>query len=319
MRGQFDQSLKMVWESLSDTGVSDNVFVRSHTPALSLFHDETDFANIISTRPEDSGYVADELQRVVGESTTGMSLFKLRYLKTCRLLYVKEIQKGLKHLIDQKWADDDMLAWKAQMRRRCAELAELGFKKFEKHDAMIPFFGEEVKIQVECAEDEAEFHLWGLVKSVGLNNGQLPAKPWERCLFSEGCFEHLPRFDHVPQAMLAKIKAARDAAEDFLRHAGSDGDDASLQKMCEVLIGKSKQLLKLDRTMIVDLAFIEHKARDLLQHTVEQRTLSCFPSETHSLTLMECAKRLVEFQSSYAFKACNSTVQKDMGGQLSPW
>ena len=308
MKPQLDISLKVAWQDAAESHIRDAVWVRANAGALSFFCDEADLAKIISTPVEDSGDVADELHRVVTQSSACKSMFKKRYLKALRVFFLRATSESLRKVVDARFSTDLIAEHMGCVRESTRQLIANGVKKFDKVKTKVGFFGKEMKIDVDSPETEADLHWYCLVTTIGVNTGQLPMMPYEACLFTEGCFDNVPRFLQIPDAKLGKIRAVREAAVDYLTSV----EDGTLSSMVSELSKHAKALQKLNKGFKADLQFLVHHAEGMHLQQVQNAVLGCFPSSEHKITFAETGKKLVEFMQTPAFQACGVTMKKHL-------
>ena len=147
-------------------------------------------------------------------------------------------------------------SFKKLMKTQCADLLQHGHKKFEWIMTEIQYFGEELSIVVESPEEEWDMRLSCAIRSCAINSGKIKMLHWEILLFEKDGLPDYPKFLKVPKLLLQQCVSPRLAAADFLAD-----EDYQLSRMIKVMLGKKSMCLKLDRSFICDMVFLEKGPR----------------------------------------------------------
>ena len=110
-----------------------------------------------------------------------------------------------------------------------------------------------------------------------MHTGQLDAFPWERALYPADVPGGIASVQ-VPEEHLDKIRAGRQSALNFL--AAAPRNVRSITEMHAILVQDKnrRELKKLDRTIDLDLVYLEKVVPNLLREKMFARTLDCLPS-----------------------------------------
>ena len=123
-------------------------------------------------------------------------------------------------------------------------------------------------------------------KALGALNG-LPLMKQEKWILEEKLGEAAEC--KVPQAVIAQVKAARVCAEEILndaRRVGAFSDIKALMK------SNSGLLLALDRTLLLELEWLEQHGEGVFVQAVHKQILSCFPAPPVNITLNQAILKL---------------------------
>ena len=306
MKGQLGLSLKWAWEELSEAGVKQAVFVRSYQEALSLYHDPDELMKIVQAEQSVES-VAESIKKVVGESCVGKAMFTIAWIKASRVFFRREIDKGIRQLIDHNFDENEMQSFKHLMAQQCNSLVDTGHKRFERICTEVVFLGKPVNVYVETPEDEWEFRLACAVKGCCINSGQESMLPWESLLCKAGEVPNTPASAKVSEKLVDHYASARSAAKGFL---GSEC--VQLSEMIKVILSKRSHLIKLDRSFQCDLVFLEKKSEELLRSQLNTAVLDCLPSEGKEVTLLDASKSLAALKASAQYLACSPAVQGEL-------
>ncbi len=310
MKLQFDNALKWTWEELAEGGVSAHVFLLAHAGPSGLYHDVDVLKRMLATSDSESDSIAELIHKVVGESSLGKSMFTVKWIKASRAIDKKEVEKGIRVLIDHSFDNKEVETFKLLMKTQCADLLQHGHKKLERIMTEIHYFGEKLSIVVESPEEEWDMRLSCSLRSWAINSGQIEMLPWEILLFEKDGLPDYPKFLKVPEQLLQQCLAPRLAAADFL----TDEDD-QLSKMINIMVGKRNMCLELDRSFMCDMTFLEKKAEGLLRNKLHNEVLACLPSMEKPMTLMESNKALPTCQGD--FTSLESVVCNILGSYSS--
>lgn len=307
MKDQLGLALKHSWEEMAEAGVRPAVFLRSFHEPLGLYHDTTVLNKIISAGDQVE-HVAEDIQTVVGESAVGKSMFTVAWIKASRVFFRREIDKGIRALVDHSFDVQEVKSFKHLMSRQCQLLMDIGHKRFQRIDTDISFLGECIRISAETPEDEHDMRFACAVKGCCINSGQLPMMPWEALLFKVGEVPDTPAFVQMPKVFAEQVSSAREAAVDLL-----GPDCVQLSEMIRIMLAKKPLLMKLDRSFQCELAFLETRGEELLRARLNREVLLALPSEDRDVTLVDAARSLARLKSSAMFLAASPSVQGEIG------
>lgn len=177
MRPVFDESLKHLWESMSEAGVASMTFYRSHKAMLMLFGEAADWEKVFEGADGEES-ASEEIRRVAQGSAVGASMLKGGLLRLARRQFQQKAVKKLSDLAHMDYDGLSMRAFTQSMMNKTAALVKLGAKPCERVSTTVLFMGAEVKATVESIDDEWEFRLNALLKTQAFNSGQIQPLPW---------------------------------------------------------------------------------------------------------------------------------------------
>lgn len=183
MRQQLDIALTYTWEEMSANGIRAQTFIRSHHDFLVVFMDVVDLAAVVDAGNK-YGSVPQQAKRVVESSHIGRSMFHDVWLRISRYMYQQSIEATLKDLAHLDSDDTEVEHFKGIMRRGAEQLVAGGVATLSTQaSSMVSCLNTVVKVDVESLNDEWEFRLCSILKTIGVNIGQLPMLPYDAVLF----------------------------------------------------------------------------------------------------------------------------------------
>ena len=175
----------------------------------------------------------------------------------------------------------DIEAFRVLQRREAASLVRLGCKQFERMKSTVLFLGQEVEVTCESPDDEWEVRLWAALKGAACNSGEVPFMNWEAMLHSAGSLKGLPQFVNLPADLLMKISGARETAAGFIENSYCFKD------MYRILSGKVKVLKSLDRSFVLELAYLEKHAAVIGGQIISERVIESLPDSGRQVAITQ--------------------------------
>lgn len=285
MRGSLDDALKHAWENMSEAGVSAAAFYRSHKMVLAMFADESDLSSIFESKDR-VNECPDAIRRVAHGSAIGSSMFKTDILKVGRKNFQDMIVSKLSDLQHLDFENVGLEGFKQAMMQETVNLSRMGAKPFERVVSVVRYLGVDLKIPMESLNDEWEFRLAAAVKSDAVSAGHLPMLPWEELAYAVRGVPHARAYGKVPEELLAQFSAARDAMRDWVSDIG--GERAIILKdMQRIVAPRVKQLRQLDRTIDLDLHFLEHAVEGIIREKNYEKVIASLPTPDAPVTLKQ--------------------------------
>ena len=147
------------------------------------------------------------------------------------------------------------------------------------------------------------------VRTHGLNNGQVEMLPWESALFKKGEIPNAMQTAQIPDSALEPYVDGRDSALSvFSKKRGTFKD------MLDTFNKNKAAILGMDRSMVLEGAFLESHALEFGTEMVHSQALGAFPGEGKNVSTVDCVAALVKIQSSILCMTCGPAVVGQVRG-----
>ena len=113
-----------------------------------------------------------------------------------------------------------------------------------------------------------------LIKMIGINTGALKMLPWEAVLFTVRSIPQVPAWVDAEPDLFEKYAPAR---EEMATMIGEDVVTIAQMKAAVLTRDKRKILKKMDKTIVLELEFLENHAEKCLKAKTRINILSLFP------------------------------------------
>ena len=123
---------------------------------------------------------AQAVQRIVTGSAVGRSL------RVSRVLFVGRVHQRLRDLEHNDFTEGEVDPFRAEMYREVQMLLSIGHKRYDKWQAKVKHFTQDVGIGIEDPDDEWSFRFDSHIETVKINSGLLQMLPYEALLFQKG-------------------------------------------------------------------------------------------------------------------------------------
>ncbi len=174
------------------------------------------------------------------------------------------------------------------------------------------FLGTNVTIPRSSLHDEWEFMFAGCIKSNACNAGCLPFLPWESLLFKTGAIPHTSQTVKPPEGALQEYANVR---ETVLHCMGTDlRTFADMRKQAQTY---SKTWLGLDRSVCLELSFLNEIAEGLAKERLHHAVLDALPSDVVMKTHGDSLQALRKIKSSDLAFVTGASMTSELEGVIS--
>lgn len=258
-------------------------FIEKYREPLTLFVNATDLETAMASIQKGRDPPTAVMLRILDGGRTTKNIFSAQAAKMDFNLFVQNAVQRVKDLENLNFAEEEVTAFEGIMVGEARRLFDSGHVSFERKDVEMNFLGVELKLPVSDPHELWKNVLMARVKTIAVQNGLVPALPWETALAaSQGGWKSLSTTVDIAGSVLSDIKIARRAALKMLGDAPLNFADAR-----GVFHSQSKALLELDGTFRLELTYlndvVEEKASDILRDQV----LHALPAESRLVTMKQ--------------------------------
>ena len=139
-----------------------------------------------------------------------------------------------------------------------------------------------MQVQLDGGQDEWWCRMVARARSQMINNGQSHMLPWEELAYDVGTLPGVPSATRVPDAWAVELNAGREAAFDYL-----GGKCYLLKDMQHKMLAKEKDILDIDRFMILELTWLHEHAETTIRERVHNAVFHALPSHDTTKQMKE--------------------------------
>jgi hypothetical protein len=297
----FDIPLMRQYQKLKRVGVSVEQWIDSEFDLACLIMSKADILAVKTARGK-WDQVAAQIRRLTEATRTGLAVFAFARDLIAKEAFLQSIGSLLKDVIDEDFAEDAVRKWSAACIEKDAVFQKKKVKS--KTTDVLTLFQEPLQFENESvlATSQLKYALAMREKAIGRPGG-LPMSALEELIF--GHIAIPPGDCKIPQSVLKPALAARSV----LKTVCDQNADASLIDLQAVVRSTSETLLRMDRSVRVDLELI-YQSEDLIDKALGRKILLALASETNHLTISQSLVLLSELKASRLAKLARAAMQK---------
>ena len=157
-----------------------------------------------------------------------------------------------------------------------------------------------------------QFRLAAVQKSVVVCRGDLKMHIWESLLWEIGRIPDVPAEVRVPKQQLSDFEHGRQVVADLFPL--SDGLP-TISQMKKDVNAKFKDLVGLDRSFVLDLAFLQEKVEPIAVAQLEGSILAALPEKDLPISPTDTMLRLERLKSARLTTALGGKGQKNLSSK----
>ena len=231
--------------------------------------------------------------------------------------FLSEIDRRIDSLDHLDYDNKELSSFKSMLQRDCAKLGRLlevsvaGKKK--RRGMTLPFMTVSVELTSLAHINETwQLRLSSRLKTIALSAGQLERMPWDEALWGTGELPGVRSQITLPADQLDPYVNGRELLKEKLQPvwAGTVSDWISVVNLHE------GELLDLDDTAVMDVAFLNHHVLKLLRLRLEDIVLGAFPVGSPG-DIGEVRKRLMEVKDHAVIRAGGGPFEREHASVIS--
>ena len=264
MQHQFDGCLCFDFEAQADTKIKIQTYLSRRKAEMSLFCEPDDIDALVGAQGA-FHTVPHIVARCMKQCEVMRIMLASAWLGCSREIFREKIRISMLELEREDFSHEGYDQFIGLMTDASKRLRDEGHSRGKhKWEVEIPMLGAHVPLTLDFAGDEWEMFLWGRVLSVAVNTKQLRrALPWEELLAPPGSAELVPEALQLPSSLLEPMAALRATILELL------GDTpGSLADMIKCMRKHKAQLGDYHKSFMLQMAFLESKAEDMLKDQV---------------------------------------------------
>jgi hypothetical protein len=310
LKDEFDSVLVHVFEKLSLGGsVTPLNFVKRNRSVLLRFVDVPDLNHAIEcidkgVHPEPSTF-----RRVLGSCKIAALLFKEQGLKIEYVLFLGDIQKRLVDLAHNDYEIIEVNSFKKLFIKQAQLLNRNGAVDWDKGVGKISFFGSDTQVPLLSHNDQWELRLMADLKGNAVASKLLEPLPWETLILDAVGPGKLRENCRIPAELLTDFMNVRDA---IYRVMGRQ--PLTIKEMKRILNPHKKAFCELDRSVVLELTFLDEEVETILTGKLHQKVLDAFPHALQQKTISEVCFELEKMKASNLCVACGADLESEVSG-----
>ena len=297
MESYFGAALTAQYSRLKSSGVTLQVWMACHEKEAALILDMAD-AKVVLAEKDSWHEVKSQVARLSAGSLLGRTLFQAAEKQVTAASYSKIICDLLDTLKKSTVIEKTTIA--KFKDDACAAVKELGAVRLGRRSIELPYGSSVHKVTLEVfdATTEWSLRLAAFLKTQALwtKNG-LVLLPWETWLFLDRSTIDCT----VAPAVLAHMNMAREVANQLL----SVDDAEALGDLVKIYEKKKTELLCLDHSFGIEMAFVTKEAGDALDKRLREQILAVLPRSVRLVTLQQARLELESMRAQKQLRFCS--------------
>ena len=304
----FDGLLVTQWQKMQSKGTTRSQYLRAWREPLKMFMDMEYACAVIAAEDNSEALDENKVETLVASSLIGAELFCKESSRCEVKAYVQDVEKRLLELENQDFSQDEVEAFKTLCMAGANQLDDETWTVCVEDKVEVTMLCARLMLPQVNPNDQWSFRLEAKIRTLAISTNVLKILCWESWVFGDSApLPSISEHTKIDPALIFDAQNAREFLENKL-----EGKCHSIDSVKKTVNGHVTELLKLDRSFFLEIAFLNDHYDDLVETRMRDHMLECLPrpNERRSLAKAVIATRVLS--TGPTTMAQRKSVQSDM-------